>query len=52
LAAEFRLNTLKRQGIVSAFTPRQQARLQDMFDEADEFLAEFRVSEAADRIAV
>ena len=26
--------------------------LQDMFDEADEFLAEFRVSEAADRIAV
>jgi hypothetical protein len=37
---------------VSAFTPRQQARLQDMFDSADEFLAEYRVSEAADRIVV
>ena len=37
---------------MSAFTPRQQARLQDMFDSADEFIAEFRVSEAADRIAV
>ena len=37
---------------VSAFTPRQQARLQYMFDEADEFLAEYRVSEAADRIVV
>ena len=37
---------------MSAFTPRQLARLQDMFDEADEFLAEFRVSEAADRIVV
>ena len=37
---------------MSAFTPRQQARLQDMFDEADEFIAELRVSEAADRIVV
>ena len=37
---------------VSAFTPRQQARLQDMFDSADEFIAEYRVSEAADRIVV
>ena len=37
---------------MSAFTPRQLARLQYMFDEADEFLAEFRVSEAADRIVV
>jgi len=26
--------------------------MQDMFDSADEFIAEFRVSEAADRIAV
>ena len=52
IGSRFRLNTWKRQGIVSAFTPRQLARLQDMFDSADEFLAEFRVSEAADRIAV
>ena len=37
---------------MSAFTPRQQARLQDMFDSADEFLAEYRVSEAADRITI
>jgi len=33
---------------VSAFTPRQQARLQDMFDSADEFIAEYRVSEIAE----
>jgi len=38
--------------VSTGFTPRQQARLQDMFDEADEFIADFRVSEAADRIAV
>ena len=37
---------------MSAFTPRQQARLQYMFDSADEFLAEYRVSEAADRITI
>ena len=39
-------NTWKRQGIVSAFTPRQQARLQYMFDEADEFIAEYRSRDA------
>jgi len=33
---------------VSAFTPRQQARLQDMFDEADEFLADYRAQEGAE----
>ena len=32
---------------VSAFTPRQQARLQDMFDEADEFIAEYRSRDAS-----
>ena len=52
IGSRFRLNTWKRQGIVSAFTPRQLARLQYMFDSADEFIAEFRVSEAADRIAI
>ena len=47
IGSRFRLNTWKRQGIVSAFTPRQQARLQDMFDEADEFIAEYRAHENA-----
>jgi len=47
IGSRFRLKTWKRQGIVSAFTPRQQARLQDMFDEADDFIAEYRSRDAS-----
>jgi len=34
--------------VSTGFTPRQLARLQDMFDSADEFLADYRAQEGAE----